>query len=97
MADLVGDSLIGTVRDIWRRVLKVDDVAPEDDFFELGGHSLNAMRVVAMLHRDVADDVGIDMLLGNPEFAEFVHSLAEHLAAGSHDSAPSDESARDEM
>src|SRR5581483_3979902 len=37
------------VAEIWRSVLGVKDVAPEDDFFDLGGHSLLAARLFAQI------------------------------------------------
>jgi len=85
MAELNGDSLTQVVSGIWQRVLNVDEVTLDDDFFELGGHSLNAMRIIAMLRRDVASDITVDVLFDHPEFAEFVRWIGDHLAAGPHD------------
>lgn len=64
----------------WRRVLGIDDIAPDDDFFELGGHSLNAVRAVKMVSRDIGADVGVKVLLTNPEFREFVRAVTDGLA-----------------
>jgi amino acid adenylation domain-containing protein len=33
--------------DVWREILKTDNVGPSDNFFELGGHSLLSLRVAA--------------------------------------------------
>lgn len=84
MVEVNNDSFTEAVRGIWQRVLKVDNVTPDDDFFELGGHSLNAMRIIAMLRNDLACDIGVDLLFDNPEFSKFVRTVAEHLAAGEH-------------
>ena len=43
---LVGEAETA-LAEIWRAVLGIEEVGPEDDFFDLGGHSLAAMRVVA--------------------------------------------------
>jgi amino acid adenylation domain-containing protein len=37
------------VRDVWRKVLRLDDVSVHDNFYDLGGHSLMAIRVVSDL------------------------------------------------
>ena len=34
------------ITNIWKEILGVQDVAPDEDFFELGGTSLHAARVV---------------------------------------------------
>jgi amino acid adenylation domain-containing protein len=37
--------------DVWRDILKTDEIGPGDNFFELGGHSLLSLRVVAAFQR----------------------------------------------
>src|SRR5205823_14702032 len=37
------------VAQVWREVLKLDNICIHDNFFEIGGHSLLATRVVARL------------------------------------------------
>lgn len=36
---------------IWRELLKIDRVGPNDNFFDIGGHSLLALRVVAQIEK----------------------------------------------
>lgn len=43
-----------TLADIWRKLLRLENLALEDDFFELGGHSLMAMRLVAHVREELA-------------------------------------------
>jgi non-ribosomal peptide synthase protein (TIGR01720 family) len=38
--------------EIWRDVLKVDDIGVDDDFFEIGGDSLLSIRVIARAGRE---------------------------------------------
>ncbi len=42
-------SIEGVVKDIWREVLKIDQLSVDDNFFDLGGHSVLALQVVARL------------------------------------------------
>ena len=37
--------------DVWRDILKTDEIGPGDNFFELGGHSLLSLRVAAAFLR----------------------------------------------
>jgi aryl carrier-like protein len=37
------------VRSVWKTVLSLDAVRPEDNFFSVGGNSIIALRVVAEL------------------------------------------------
>ena len=39
------------IAEMWRDLLGVDDVGPDDDFFELGGHSLIAVRLIARMEK----------------------------------------------
>ena len=40
------------VAEIWKRILKIDQVGAGDNFFELGGHSLLALRVSVALEKE---------------------------------------------
>jgi len=56
--------------ELWKRILRVDEVSVHDDFFELGGHSLMAVKLV----KDIKDVFGIDLplssLIGAPTLFE---------------------------
>lgn len=68
------------VEEIWKIVLQVPSIEPDDDFYGLGGDSLNAVEVTA----------GVEMLLGividpfeileHPVFREFVQFLVRFIA-----------------
>ena len=48
---------------IWREILNLDEVGPDDDFFRLGGDSLRAIEMLAAVD---------DVLLTPIEFPEFI-------------------------
>ncbi|WP_438484813.1 amino acid adenylation domain-containing protein [Streptomyces sp. S186] len=54
----------------WRRVLGVEQLAPDDNFFVLGGDSLAATRVCAGL-RERGIEAGVDQLFANPTLRAF--------------------------
>jgi thioesterase domain-containing protein len=68
--------LIGIMQAIWRDVLRVAEVDPEDDFFALGGDSLTSINVVAR-----AREEGVIMkptdLFDFPRLAELCERISE--------------------
>ncbi|MBL9175267.1 MAG: AMP-binding protein [Verrucomicrobiales bacterium] len=51
---------------LWKRVLRVEDVRPGDNFFALGGHSLAAMELLAQLRRELGSGPSLAEFLRNP-------------------------------
>lgn len=68
------DSL-ATMTDIWKEVLGLEAVAPEDDFFALGGHSVKVMQVVVRARRRLGCDVEMDDLFDTPVLKDLVARL----------------------
>ncbi|MEU2227245.1 amino acid adenylation domain-containing protein [Streptomyces sp. NPDC018347] len=60
---------------VWRDVLGVDDITPDDSFFELGGHSLLAESLVQAVSRRFGTEVSIRTLFNHPYLDEF----ADHV------------------
>ena len=48
-----GETLEDRLAAIWRELLGVEHVGPDDDFFDLGGHSLIAIRLMTRIKRDL--------------------------------------------
>ena len=71
-----GASLEASLAAIWANVLKVDEVAPEDNFFDLGGHSLLASKLVAAVSAALSRSLTVFDLFDAPT----VRSLAVLLA-----------------
>ena len=68
---------------LWRRLLGIDVVGPDDDFFALGGASLQAVRMFAALKERHGVDLPLATLIEHPTPA----SLAEVVSA-TRDAAP---------
>jgi len=64
--------------EIWREVLGVEAVGPDQSFFDLGGHSLALSRVQARLEESFGRRVPIAELFEYPT----IRSLAAHLEPG---------------
>lgn len=64
-----------TIADIWRDVLGVPSVEPQDNFFDLGGHSLAAMVLVFRLSERFSVDIPLTAAFTYPtpqDMAEFI-------------------------
>ncbi|TWB37257.1 non-ribosomal peptide synthetase [Nitrospirillum pindoramense] len=64
--DTAPSSLEPMVAGVWREILGLAAVAPEDDFFALGGHSLAAMRIMSRLSREVGRRLPLSLLFEGP-------------------------------
>lgn len=72
------------IMQIWREVLKIDQLGVTDNFFDVGGQSLSLVRVHEQLRRSLAPQLPVVDLFQYPT----VRSLAEHL--GRLESTPGD-------
>jgi acyl carrier protein len=70
-----------TVLTLWREVLGIQDVGPDDDFFELGGDSLVATQLVARLREELGIAVPLLALFENPTPAELALELEQASVA----------------
>lgn len=61
---------------IWRDVIGIDRVGPDDNFFEIGGHSLLAVRVVGRIRQDLAVDLPIRLLFEHATVARLATVIA---------------------
>lgn len=64
--------------EIWRRLLRVEDVGLDDDFFDLGGHSLLGVELAYEIEERLGRVCTLTMLFRNPT----VRALAAELHAG---------------
>ena len=70
--------------ELWRRVLGVEEVGPEDDFFELGGHSLLATRLLAAVRRAFRIDLPMAALFEATTVASLARALLAHQPEPGH-------------
>lgn len=47
------------LHEIWKQVLHLDHIGPNDNFFQLGGHSLTAMRAIAMIRKQTGKQIQV--------------------------------------
>lgn len=59
---------VEALADLWKSILRVDNVSPEDNFFELGGTSLHAMLMASRVDKLSAELSLVDFF-ENPTFA----------------------------
>ena len=75
-------SVMETISDIWKDVLKAETIAADDDFFELGGHSLNGTQVINRIQKEFGVEIFMDDLYDYAtleEMSVFVESLIGEL------------------
>ena len=68
---------MSSVIEVWRAVLGLTDIAPDDDFFDLGGNSVAALRV----HARLQDIFEIDLPLRTMFEATSPSALAQAVLA----------------
>jgi thioesterase domain-containing protein len=65
------------VAQIWRDLLKTDDVSIDTHFFDAGGHSVLALQMVARLQAQLQRQVTIADLFRCPRLRDFANQLAD--------------------
>ncbi|MFD5824417.1 phosphopantetheine-binding protein [Lentzea sp. NPDC060358] len=58
-----------SVRAIWCRELRRDDIAVDDDFFALGGESVIMMRIQNAYIEELGAEIPMDQMFLNPTVA----------------------------
>ena len=65
---------------IWKDVLRVEDIGPDQDFFALGGTSLHVARVVTKTRVAFGIKLAARDLLDHPTLAGFAGQVDRALA-----------------
>lgn len=67
--------LVRLVTALWRDVLEIDEVGPDENFFELGGRSVHVIQVHSRLEKLIHRDIPVVSMFHYPT----VRSLCRHL------------------
>ncbi len=71
---------VPSIRDVFRRVLELDDVTDDTDFFDAGGDSLLATRVLSAIARDLEVELTFDDFVLAPTPAGLAAQVESHLS-----------------
>lgn len=62
--------------DLWKRVLRTDDITFDDDFFDLGGNSLSAIRLLPAIEQHFGVEPHISLVFDHPTPRQMAVALA---------------------
>ena len=74
-------ALADNLVDLWKRVLRTDDITLDDDFFELGGNSLSAIRLLPVVEERFGVEPHISLVFDHPTPRQMAVALAAIGAA----------------
>ncbi|AUX45571.1 peptide synthetase [Sorangium cellulosum] len=78
--------------DIWKELLRLDQIGVHDNFFELGGHSLHAVKLFSRVHNTFGVSVKFHAFFAHPTIAELAvlmrRERSAHWAESSIPAAP---------
>ena len=69
-----------TLVDIWKEVLKVEQIGVHDNFFELGGHSLRAIQMISQIDSTFKVEMPLQVLFEAPTVASVAAAIAQKQA-----------------
>ena len=75
---------------IWREVLGVTDLRPDDNFFDCGGHSLLAVQMLSKVHATFGVEIGVRTLFEAPTLAGLSEAITRLTSAPVATAAPAD-------
>jgi len=70
------------VAQVWRDVLKFEEIGVHDNFFELGGHSLMAIQIVSRLRHNFGVELSVKNLFQSPTVAGLATTIERLRQSG---------------
>ncbi len=70
-----------TLAEMWRQVLRIDQVGIHDNFFQLGGQSLLATRVLSRIRQTFQVEVSLRFFFDAPTIASLASAITQSLAS----------------
>ncbi len=67
--------------DIWKKILRVEEIRSADNFFELGGNSLHAMLLASRILRATGFELSLGAFFDEPTFGSLWKTVSAGLAA----------------
>jgi acyl carrier protein len=74
-------ALANNLLDLWKRILRTDDITLDDDFFDLGGNSLSAIRLLPIIEEHFGVEPHISLVFDHPTPRQMAKALATIGAA----------------
>jgi acyl carrier protein len=62
--------------DLWKRILRTDDITIDDDFFDVGGNSLSAIRLLPAIEQHFGVEPHISLVFDHPTPRQMAVALA---------------------
>ena len=62
--------------EIWKDILKVSDIAPDDNFFDLGGSSFQAVRMMAQIEKVFGESLPLSLLLKRATVSSLARAIS---------------------
>ncbi|MDG4834255.1 non-ribosomal peptide synthetase [Solwaraspora sp. WMMD1047] len=72
-----GDDTYARLRAIWCRVLRTDNIGPDDDFFDLGGTSISALSVISRVRKEFGAPVRLAVMFEQPTLRALTEAVDE--------------------
>lgn len=69
------DALEHSVADIWKRILKLEQISIVDNFFDLGGNSLSAIQLISVINKELEVTLSPTSIFSSPTIETMADTL----------------------